>query len=71
LPDQLHSSPKRIGALEKHNQILMPQIADNKYGQLSEFRERLSYEVYIQTGEEFPVFQDRDDILLGQNWTTN
>lgn len=41
---------------------------DNKYGQLSEFRERLGHEVHIQTGEEFPIFQDRDDILLGQNW---
>ena len=41
---------------------------DNKYGQLSEFRERLSHEVHMQTGEEFPIFQDRDDISLGQNW---
>lgn len=41
---------------------------DNKYGQLTEFRERLSNEVQVQTGQEFPIFQDRDDILLGQNW---
>ncbi len=41
---------------------------DNKYGRLTEFRERLSNEVHVQTGEEFPIFQDRDDILLGQNW---
>ncbi|MFY9610717.1 MAG: toll/interleukin-1 receptor domain-containing protein [Blastocatellia bacterium] len=41
---------------------------DNKYGQLTEFRDRLSNEVHVQTGEAFPIFQDRDDILLGQTW---
>ena len=41
---------------------------DNKYGKLTEFRERLSNEVHVQTGEEFPIFQDSDDVLLGQNW---
>jgi parallel beta-helix repeat protein len=37
-------------------------------GQLSRFRERLSAEVQVQTGEEFPIFQDRHDIAWGQNW---
>ena len=37
-------------------------------GRLSEFRNRLSGEVRLQTGEEFPIFQDRNDILWGQNW---
>lgn len=41
---------------------------DNKYGQLTEFRDRLSNEIHVQTGEEFPIFQDRDDIRLGQSW---
>lgn len=41
---------------------------DNKYGRLTEFRERLSNEVHVQTGQEFPIFYDRDNILLGQNW---
>ena len=41
---------------------------DNKYGQLTEFRDRLSNEVHVQTGEPFPIFLDRDDILLGQTW---
>ena len=41
---------------------------DNQYGHLTEFRERLSHEVHVQTGMEFPIFQDRNDILLGQNW---
>jgi hypothetical protein len=41
---------------------------DNKYGQLTEFRERLSNEVHVQTGDEFPIFHDRDDILYGQPW---
>jgi parallel beta-helix repeat protein len=37
-------------------------------GQLSAFRERLSTEVRAQTGEEFPIFQDRNDIAWGQGW---
>src|SRR6266478_4163905 len=41
---------------------------DDNYGQLSEFRDRLSNEVQVQTGDPFPIFQDRDDIFLGQNW---
>ncbi|MGQ0569694.1 MAG: toll/interleukin-1 receptor domain-containing protein [Armatimonadota bacterium] len=42
--------------------------ADDKYGHLTEFLERLSEEVRAQTGEEFPVFQDRNDIQWGENW---
>ncbi len=37
-------------------------------GQLTQFRERLSAEVRVQTGEEFPIFQDRNDIAWGQAW---
>jgi len=37
-------------------------------GQLTAFRERLSAEVRVQTGEEFPIFQDRTDIAWGQSW---
>jgi len=37
-------------------------------GQLSAFRERLAAEVRMQTGDEFPIFQDRSDIAWGQNW---
>ena len=37
-------------------------------GQLSAFRERLSTEVRAQTGAEFPIFQDRNDIGWGQSW---
>ena len=37
-------------------------------GQLTAFRERLAAEVQVQTGEEFPIFQDRADIAWGQNW---
>jgi hypothetical protein len=33
-----------------------------------EFRDRLSNEVQVQTGYEFPIFMDRNDILLGQRW---
>ena len=37
-------------------------------GQLSQFRDRLAAEVRAQTGEEFAIFQDRNDIAWGQNW---
>jgi parallel beta-helix repeat protein len=37
-------------------------------GQLSAFRDRLSTEVRAQTGEVFPIFQDRNDIAWGQGW---
>src|SRR5215472_38361 len=37
-------------------------------GQLTSFRERLATEVRAQTGEEFVIFQDRNDIAWGQNW---
>ena len=37
-------------------------------GQLSQFRERLAAEVRAQTGEEFAIFQDRNDVAWGQNW---
>ena len=35
-------------------------------GQLTQFRERLAAEVRVQTGEEFAIFQDRNDIAWGQ-----
>ena len=37
-------------------------------GQLTQFRERLEAEVRAQTGKEFAIFQDRNDIGWGQNW---
>jgi hypothetical protein len=40
----------------------------NDDGWVSEFRERLSAEVRVQLGEEFPIFQDRKDIAWGQSW---
>ena len=39
---------------------------DNR--RLTQLRERLSAEVQVQTGEEFPIFQDRNDIAWGQSW---
>jgi hypothetical protein len=42
--------------------------ADNEYGDLTTLRKRLSQEVRMLTGEEFPIFQDNKDILWGQNW---
>jgi F-box protein 11 len=43
---------------------------DDKHedGRLTDFRDRLSGEVRMQTGEDFPIFQDRNDIQWGQNW---
>jgi cobaltochelatase CobT len=37
-------------------------------GRLSQFRERLSGELRMHTGEAFEIFQDRDDIAWGQQW---
>ncbi|CAG0961345.1 hypothetical protein METP3_00846 [Methanosarcinales archaeon] len=41
---------------------------ENENGRLTLFCERLSAEVKMQTGEEFPIFQDRKDIKWGQSW---
>jgi parallel beta-helix repeat protein len=43
-------------------------VDEHDEGRLTLFRERLSAEVRVQTGEGFPIFQDRKDILWGQNW---
>ncbi len=37
-------------------------------GRLTQFRDRLSGEVRMQTGEAFDIFQDRNDIAWGQQW---
>ncbi|MFN9646032.1 MAG: TIR domain-containing protein, partial [Cyanobacteriota bacterium] len=37
-------------------------------GRLTQFRERLSREVRIQTGQSFEIFQDRKDIAWGEQW---
>jgi parallel beta-helix repeat protein len=44
--------------------------ADDKYGHLTTLCERLSDEVCVQTGQEFPIFQDRKDIQWGESWQT-
>lgn len=41
---------------------------EHDYNQLSEFRQRLSGELQVQSGREFPIFQDRNDVLWGENW---
>jgi F-box protein 11 len=41
---------------------------DHEGGLLSMFRHRLSAESRVQTGGEFPIFQDREDIAWGENW---
>jgi len=41
---------------------------DDADGRLTELRKYLSRETQIQTGDEFPIFQDRDDIRWGQSW---
>ena len=41
---------------------------EHEEGRLTLFRERLSGEVQMQTGEQFPIFQDRNDIKWGENW---
>ena len=41
---------------------------DHNNGYISLLRTLLSAEVKAQTGEEFPIFQDRNDIRWGENW---
>ena len=41
---------------------------EHEAGRLTQFRERLSGEVRMQTGEAFEIFQDRNDIAWGQQW---
>ena len=41
--------------------------SDDNRGCLTEFRERLGDEVRVQIGEEFLIFQDRENIRWGQN----
>lgn len=41
---------------------------EHENGRLTDFRKRLSGEVRMQTGEDFSIFQDRNDIQWGQNW---
>jgi parallel beta-helix repeat protein len=43
-------------------------VDQHEGGKLTQFRERLAAEVQVQTGEEFLIFQDRNDIAWGQNW---
>jgi len=43
-------------------------IDEHDEGRLTKLREWLSGEVRVQTGQEFPIFQDRNDILWGQQW---
>jgi hypothetical protein len=37
-------------------------------GRLTQFRERLSGEVRMHTGEPFDIFQDRESIKWGEQW---
>jgi len=37
-------------------------------GNITKLREALSREVRVQTGEDFPIFQDKKDIQWGQQW---
>ncbi len=41
---------------------------EHEDGRLTQFRTRLAGEVRMQTGLDFPIFQDRNDIKWGQNW---
>jgi len=41
---------------------------DDRYRRLTEFCQHLSAEIQEHTGSEFPIFQDRISIRLGENW---
>src|SRR5271165_6596210 len=43
-------------------------VDQHESGRLTDFCKRLSGEVQMQTGLEFPIFQDRKDIAWGQQW---
>jgi parallel beta-helix repeat protein len=43
-------------------------VDQHESGRLTDFCKRLSGEVQLQTGLEFPIFQDRKDIAWGQQW---
>jgi hypothetical protein len=43
-------------------------VDEHEGGKLTQLRERLAAEVQVQIGEEFPIFQDRNDIAWGQHW---
>ena len=38
------------------------------YDRITILRRRLEGEILMQTGGEFPIFQDRSDIFIGQQW---
>src|SRR5579871_4235554 len=40
-------------------------------GRITRLGKRLSDEIRMQSGEEFPIFQDRTSIEWGQNWTSS
>jgi len=57
--------------LSKHPIAFMSYVRlddQHENGRLTQFRERLSSEVRMQTGESFEIFQDRNDIKWGQQW---
>jgi DNA-binding XRE family transcriptional regulator len=54
--------------LKKPAALMSYAHSDNTYGHLTTFREHLSVEVQVQTGDEFQIFQDSKDIHWGQNW---
>ena len=37
-------------------------------GRITALTKRLQAEISMQTGEPFPIFRDRDDIFIGQQW---
>ena len=37
-------------------------------GRITKLRRRLAAEIRMQTGEAFSIFQDRDDIFVGEQW---
>ena len=43
-------------------------VDQHEGGKLTQFSERLAAEVQVQIGEEFLIFQDRNDVAWGQNW---
>ena len=57
-------SPSEFAALLSY--VRSDDVHDE--GRITDLCTRLSAEVEMQTGEKFPIFQDREDIFAGEQW---
>jgi cobaltochelatase CobT len=67
-----HTAHKKLFAAYNNQPIAFMSYVhfddEHEGGLISDLRGRLSGEVRMQTGKDFPIFQDRNDIQWGDNW---